>query len=218
MDIHAIEFAIDRLETNIGLGSKQNQNRLYRILEKLEQLLEDERKHIPIPNSLQNFRRMIEEDREIDDELTCKYFRHSNDIQYRYDQYNFYDNDIDFGTYEQFVRSNACICGYCGAPKDPSVDSIHRGHSPQPRYVPVPQEEPKTPEITLNVVIFDEDRQLYREVTHNFILYKTDDTIRTIGVLDADTIRPLTEIEIGVAESMGLFVESGRLTKGAKRN
>lgn len=212
MEIHLIQSAIDSLEANIGLGSKQNQHHLQHILEELQQLLEDERKHVPIPNSLENFRRMIEEDRKNDDELTCEYFRHGNEVDYWYDQYNFYDNDVDFETYQEFVRSKECICGFCGVPKEPSA----RSPSP-PRYVPVPQEEPKEPEVTLNVVMFDENRKWYRELTHNFILYQTDDRIRVLCVLDGDKMRPLTEIEIGLAESMGLFVESGRLTKGAKR-
>jgi Zn-dependent oligopeptidase len=158
------------------------------ILEELESLVEEEIKYRAISDNLDKFRNLIDENRVTDNEFTCSSYRQLDNIDYWFEKYKLAQRGIDLETYRIFLELNECICGFCS-----SVSQLNYSFKPKN---------------SLNVVIFDEDKHLYRDEIHDFILCKKDHQIQVVGILDNDIIRPLTNIEINMARSLGLLIES----------
>ena len=189
-------------DNNILRGSKEERKQLVSIIGNLETLvygsadpnlsiIYTEKKDY----SLQQLLKMILIDREDDETHTCSYLRRYDTMHY-WDQ-RFYKYGIDFETYKNFLESEDCICGFCVL--------ITPDDAPVPQYQP-PQPSPKS-NVSLNVVSFDDSRGLYRELTHNFILkQRSDGIIEVLGTYKDNEVAPLSLIEIGVAEALGLVV------------
>jgi hypothetical protein len=177
MNIQEIQTAIDILRTNANRSSEKGHRRLDRIIEKIQDILDKETKYIPLPNSLENFRKLIDEDQEYFPVRTCSYYRKYNSDDYLNQKFN--EAGIDFDTFKKFLESDECICGHCNENNSPQV----------------------------NVVIFDKNRGLYREPTNNFIIrQESDGLICIIGKLNESNneIVSLTTKEIEITRRLGL--------------
>lgn len=82
---------------------------------------------------------------------------------------------------------------------------------------PSPPKNTQRDNTTINVIIYDHEKKLYREMTHNFILRLEATQVYVIGKLVGSEVVPLTAIDIDIAEAMHLIVENGKYTKCAKR-
>lgn len=107
MDLNAIQSALDILTPNLELGSENGQQQLYGIIEELKGLLFEESKYKPIPNSLENFKRMIFDDHAVDETHDCSYYRqYSEDYWLDHDLFQL---GIDFNIKTFYNRMSVSV-------------------------------------------------------------------------------------------------------------
>jgi len=108
-------------------------------------------------------------------------------------------------------------CAYCKqciksrklTPKTSSGPQNRPGVAPSTGSIPNIIDDPDTAVNKLDVVVFDKNRKLYREIINNFIVKNDDDDIAVIGkVLNSSStnILPLDEEDKQIALSMSLNI------------
>lgn len=111
----------------------------------------------------------------------------------------YYDhfNEIDYDFYKEFVEADECICGHCNDP--PPFQSPPRNSPVIPRIPPLSLIIPEEDIPNISVVIFDENKGLYREIINNFIVYQiTENRIGVYGKLIDDVVCPLAPEDLFV--------------------